>query len=166
MLSKNMQAAADGEEDKGGSLSAGAKKMGLLLPPTLVALRGDKGKHSHRNQSAAVSASARKWIHVIWTLPEGTELLMTGLSILVEPLYPISTLSQPIQLPLLIAFLLSLPASQPLCLFWRGLPLTNVFLRSHPSLTLIFCCQRMCLPVCVCVWISNGGWHCVCRGKG
>lgn len=19
---------------------------------------------------------------------------------------------------------------------------------------------------CVCVWISNGGWHCVCRGKG
>lgn len=77
-----------------------------LAGQTRVAQRGNKGKHSHRNHclTVTVSASARKWIHVICPLPEGTEVLMAGLSILVAAFYPISGLSQAIQLLLLIAF--------------------------------------------------------------
>lgn len=76
-------------------------------------------------------------------------MLMAGLSILMERLFPISTLSQPIQLLPLIAFFHLLLHPSLLCLLWRGHQLTNVFLRSHLSLTLIFCCQHTCLSACV-----------------
>lgn len=114
-----------------------------------------------------VSALVRKWIHVIWMLPGGREMLMAGLSILMERLYPISTLSQPIQLLPLIAFIHLLLHPSLLCLFWRGHQLTNVFLRSHLSLTLIFCCQHTCLSACVRMNRQyRREWHCVHRGGG
>lgn len=146
-------------------------KAEVYLPPprpaTRVALRGDKGKHSCRNQSVAASASARKWIHVICPLPEGAELLMAGLSVLVEPLYPISALSQPIQLLLLIAFS-HLPTSQPVCLFWRGHQLATMSFWGPTCPWPSSSAAGVCLSVCVRMnkqW--RGGWrHCVCSGKG
>lgn len=112
--------------------------------------------------TVAVSASARKWIHVICPLPEGTELLMAGLSIFVEPLYPISVLSQPIQLLLLIAFFQTcLSASLVLRLFLKGHQLATMSLRG-PTCPWPY---LLCVWV-LCVGISNWGWHCVYRGKG
>lgn len=124
----------------------------FLVGQTHVAQRGNKGKHSHRNHclTVTVSASARKWICVICPLPEGTEVLMAGLSILVAAFYPISALSQPIQLLLLIAFFHCC-----LCITGAGFvsegpaALHNVSLWSRVSLTLIFRCW--------CVWISDEG---------
>lgn len=113
----------------------------------------DKEKHSRRNQSA----SARTWIHVIWTLPEGAELLMAALS-------AAPSSSQPIQLLLLIAFFSSSPSPHPS--FRRGRQLTNVFSEvpsvldpylPQPPLVFAFPCERM-----------NKQWRvalCVCGGK-
>lgn len=99
---------------------------------------------------------------------------MAGLSVLVEPFYPITMLSLPIQLLLLIAFFsfstlsLSFYPSHPLCLFRRGHQLSTMSLWGlacpWPSSSAV--CVCVCLFACVCVWISNAGWHCVCRGKG
>lgn len=112
--------------------------------------------------TVAVSASARKWIHVICPLPEGTELLMAGLSIFVEPLYPISALSQPIQLLLLIAFFQTcLAASLVLRLFLKGHQLSTMSLRG-PTCPWPY---LLCVWV-LCVGISNWGWHFVYTGKG
>lgn len=149
----------DREEDKGGSLSAAVTRCGRLSRQASLPCEATKEKHSPRIQSVAVSASARKWIHVICPLPGGTELLMAGLSILAEPLYPISTLSQPIQLLLLIAFFhlpLTLnPASQPLCLFWRGHQRTTMYLwgptRPWPSSS----AAGVCVFACLCVRMNK-----------
>ncbi len=51
---------SDCKENKGGSLSAAAARCVCVPHQSLVALLGDKGKHSHENQSVAVSASVRK----------------------------------------------------------------------------------------------------------
>lgn len=168
---KNIQAGGDREEDKGGSLSAAVTRCGCLSRQASLPCEATKEKHSPRIQSVAVSASARKWIHVICPLPGGTELLRAGLSILAEPLYPISTLSQPIQLLLLIAFFhlpLSLTLHPSHCAsFGEAISaqqcISEVPPVLDPHLLLPVC---VCSPVCACVWISNAGWHCVCRGKG
>lgn len=119
----------------------------------------DKEKHSHRNQSA----SARKWIHVIWTLPGGAELLMAALS-------AAPSSSQPIQLLLLIAFFSSSPSPHPS--FRGGRQLTNVFSEvpsvldpylPQPPLVFAFPCERMnkqcgvALCVCVCAEVKRLG---------
>lgn len=106
-LSKNTHANSGATQMEVICCEGRCDQMQLLLSLTLVGLPGYKGKHSRRNHSAfavALSASAGKWIHVICSLPEGTELLMAGLSTLVGPFNSISALSQPIQLLLLIAF--------------------------------------------------------------
>lgn len=130
---------------------------GAASPTTLVAFAGRQRKalsQESKCHTDAVSASARKWIHVICPLPGGTELLMAGLSILVEPLYPISTLSQPIQPLFLIAFF-HLPLSLSLCIpasvlvLERPSAFNKVSIRSYMSLTLIFSCQCVCLCVCM-----------------
>lgn len=89
--------------------------------------------------------------------PKGTEVLMAGLSVLMEPLFPISTLSQPIRLPLLIAFFHLLPAPLPLSLslsfqpvlcacFGEAISLQQCSLspQSHLSLTPIFVFAVVC----------------------
>lgn len=144
-----MQAASPERKTKAEVYRLVCDQTGCSFLRPLLPLRGDKGKHSRRNQSVAVSAPARKWIHVIWTLPEGTELLMAGLSAAHH--YLVTTSPAATSDSFLSFAALSFPASQPPCSFRRGHQLTNVFLRSHLSLTFIFCSRRSCLPFCVSV---------------
>lgn len=83
---------------------------------------------------------------------------MAGLSILVEPLYPISTLSQPIQLLLLIAFfhlLLPLSLHPSLCAcFGEAISLQQCLSEVPPVLD-----PHLLLPVhvfaCLCVHMNK-----------
>lgn len=76
---------------------------------------------------------------------------MAGLSILADPLYPISTLSQPIQLLLLIAFFhlpLSLALHPSLCAcFGEAISAQQCISEVPPVLD-----PHLLLPLCVCVF--------------
>lgn len=165
MLSKNMPAAATVSNTMtevyllGGMVRPDASTS-LSNPCCFARWQRKALSQESKCHTVAESASARKWIHVICPLPEGTGLLMAGLSILVEPLYPISTLSQPIQLLLLIAF------------FHLLLPLS---LSVHPSLWACFgeaislqqCLSEvptvldphLLLQMCVCVCFCLSVWE-------
>ena len=171
---ENMQGSGGGsKEDKELGGCAGRDERPDASPSSPCGCAGRQRKalsQESKCHTVAVSASGRKWIHVICPLPEGTELLTAGFSILVEPLHPITTLSQPIQLLVLIAFfhpppsLSCIPASACCgeAISFRQC-LSEVPPVLDPRLLLPVCvCVCVCLSLCVCVWISNGGWLCVC----
>lgn len=109
-----------------------------------------------------MSASARKRICVICPLPPGAEVLMAVLSVSEGPLYPITALSQPIQLLVLIAFFhlqcapLSLFCTQASVLVLEG-PST-MSLRSHLPLT-----SHLLLQMFARMNKQCGGYVCMCR---
>lgn len=127
------------------------------LPPSLVALRGDKGKalsQDSKCRSECISKEVNScYLPITWRhrTADGRPFYIGGASLSHQYLVTTNPAASS------DSFLSFAAHSQPcipasVLVLERPSAHNNVSLRSHPSLTLIFCCRCVCVRLSVCAY--------------